>query len=180
MIRSMAVVSLVACIVTSSAGARDLSHESVPGTYELLVCQRSCPAAGDVNVLVRGRLVLLAASLEEQEVAQFASAHGYISHESHPNGCFALNRVEDPEKHGTPGNQRAGLTRWSVIRGALNFSLIHSPDVGYALMVMPAPKGFSGKGYLMGGGMGAPPPKGRGPDVVVIRRVGKVDRGLCR
>lgn len=170
----MAALHVVACLGISYAHAAGLPEQSVAGSYEILICKGSCPAAGDRDVWVKGRLVLFPANLRQPELARV-----HVSSHMHgiPNGCFGLKKLPGRSYVGYAGIEEAGTTEWSIEGDQLHFALYHSPDAGYRVTVQRTTTGFDGTGQSWGVGMGAP--KDSTLDKVVLRRTGAADLRQC-
>jgi hypothetical protein len=160
----------------SYACAAELPEKSIAGTYEILVCHGSCASADDKEVLVKGRLVLFATNLQQQELTRLQLRGRYMNGEM-PNGCFALERLSGRDYRGYAGIDKAGLTAWSIEDARLRFSLYRSPDAGYKVTAKLATTGFAGMGRSWGAGVAAP--KESTLDHVVLRRTGAAKLSQC-
>jgi len=171
-----AALHVVACLVISYAHAAELSEQFIAGSYEILICNGSCAAAGDQNVLVKGRLVLFPENMQQQELDQLRLSVRYMYGQT-PNACFGLERLPDRNYHGYAGIRTAGLTVWSIENDELRFTLYRSADAGYRVTVQPATHGFAGTGQSWGAGVAAP--KESTLDQVVVRRTGAANLDQC-
>lgn len=160
----------------SYACAAELPEKSIAGTYEILICEGSCASAGDKEVLVKGRLVLFATSLQQQELTQL-QLRGRFRNGEMPNGCFALERLSGRDYRGYAGIDKAGLTAWSIEDDRLRFSLHRSPDAGYKVTAKLVATGFAGAGRSWGAG--AAEPEEPTLDHVVLRRTGVAKLSQC-
>jgi hypothetical protein len=170
-----AAVHVVACAGVSLAHAAEPLEKSVAGSYDVLICKDSCPASGDQGVLLKGRVVLFAASLQQTERDRLRLEDSFMGPEV--NGCFALEKLPDRGYKGYAGITKAGLTAWSIEGDELRFLLYRSPDAGYRVIVQRTKIGFEGTGQSWGAGVAAPPE--RTPEKVVLRRTGAAEVSRC-
>ena len=84
-----AAVHVAAWLGISYAHAAELPAESIAGTYEILICKDSCPAAGDKDVLLKGHVVLFPKSLQQSELTRFDFPGMSRMLRPPPNGCFS-------------------------------------------------------------------------------------------
>jgi hypothetical protein len=77
------------CLGISDAQAAELLEQSIAGSYEILICKDSCAAAGDDDVLVKGRLVLFSTTSQQRELDRLHLSSHYLGEEM-PNACFGL------------------------------------------------------------------------------------------
>jgi hypothetical protein len=171
-----AALHVVAWLGISHAHAAEPPKQSIAGSYEILICNGSCAAAGDPNVLVQGRLVLFPTILQQQELAQLHLSTRHMAGRT-PNACFGLQKLPGRSYDGYAGIQKAGLTAWSLEGDELLFALYHSPDAGYKVTAERATNGFAGTGQSWGAGVAAP--KGSTTDHVVLRRTGAANLSRC-
>lgn len=165
---------LVACLAISQAQAIEPPEEPIAGTYEILICKDSCPASGDENVWVKGQVVLFPTSLEQGDLKRFSSSR-FSS--TAPNGCYALQKLQEHGYLGYAGIDKTGVTAWSIEADGLHFALYRSPDAGYKVTAQRTKTGFDGEGKSWGAGVAAP--VGAGLDKVVMRRIGVADLSHC-
>lgn len=170
-----AAVQVAACVGISFAHAAEPLEQSVAGSYDVLICKDSCPAAGDQGVLLKGRLVLFAAQLQPAERDRLRLSRSFMGAEL--NGCFALEKLPDRGYKGYAGIDKAGLTSWSIEGDELHFLLYRSPDAGYRVIVRRTKIGFEGTGQSWGAGVAAPPE--RTSERVVLRRTGVAEVSRC-
>jgi hypothetical protein len=138
-----------------------------------LICKGQC-AASEQNVVAKGEILLFAAGLNQQELAEHHLRGRFMS--APPNGCFGLEKTGRPYD-GYAGIEEAGLTTWSTEGDKLRFALYHSPDAGYRVAMRRTATGFAGIGQSWGAGVAAP--TGPALDQVVLRRTGAADLNRC-
>ena len=172
-----AALYIVACLALSDAHSAERPQGAIAGSYEILICNSSCPAMGEENVWVKGRLVLLPARLEQREVDRFEAVHGDRTRLEGVNGCFTLDKLQGSGYRGYAGITKTGLTAWSIEGNDLRFALFRSPDAGYEVTAQHTPKGFEGKGVSWGAGVASP--IGVHADRITIRRIGDADMSQC-
>lgn len=162
------------------AHAAELPEKSIAGTYEILICKDSCPAAGDKDVLVKGRLVLFPENFQPSELTRLSSLRRKLSSTGYeaPNACFELEKLQGRDYKGYAGITKAGLTAWSSEGDELQFGLYRSADAIYRVTARRTTTGFDGKGESWGAGVAAAP-DGATLDKVVLRRTGAADMGQC-
>lgn len=165
-------------LLAAQAHAAELPEKSFAGTYEILICKDSCPANGEKDVIVKGRLVLFSTNFQQSELARLeASGLSPMRGEPASNACFELEKLPGRNYKGYAGIDKAGLTGWSIEGDELHFALFHSPDAGYRVTAKRTAFGFDGTGKSWGAGVAAP--VGATLDTVVLRRTGAADLSQC-
>jgi len=166
-------VRVLAGLAISATHAAEQPAASIAGSYQILICKGEC-AASEQNVVVKGEILLFAASLNQQKLAEHRLRGRFMS--APPNGCFGLGKTGRPYD-GYAGIEEAGLTTWSTEEEELRFALYHSADAGYRVAMRRTATGFAGTGRSWGAGVAAA--TGPALDQVVLRRTGAADLSRC-
>lgn len=161
------------------AGQPGLAGEclsEVPGTYELLVCKGSCSFESSTNVVVKGVLVLTAASFKPEALSPFGPKpfeYAYFFADD-PNGCFVVSTLVQDKTFA--GLIELGMTHWSDYADKIHFSLYASADAWQVVTAGLTHDGLSGTGQSSGVGLAEP---NYDRDVIVARRTGPPNLDRC-
>lgn len=165
--------------------AAQVSGQSLPGRYQLLICERApCSLSDSSSVVVRGEITLfpepgLPARLPASARVDLEQSSRWLlrGRSDSINACFSLERVRSyvGEIEVYAGITARGLTTWRMEDGELHVPLYASPDASFDLIGSILPEVISGDG-LHRDCCG----RGTFPFMVfALRRVGDADIATC-
>ena len=145
----------------------------VSGTYELLVCKKSCSFEKPQAAIAHGTVVLFESPLSQADADRLDPFH-FAEPNEVIRACFVGEESNDAQSFAF--GEKVGTTAWSLKGNTLTFSLMRSLDAGYSVEAERNGTKFSGKGVSWGAGVAAP---GYTPDAIVGRRVGPPNIAAC-